>query len=222
MIELVHYDDLTIDLPVDVYNALNRASREYEATITDMYYHLNNKGTFGSDLFNELFNDAMDAYFNYERQRNVVSHDFVIPAVRAAFNAAEDALIQNTWTVNFDGSHVCSITNIVIDENGETIYNEDISDEWIEKLPKLLAKREIYDELLAKLMTVMGENPAIRKEYANIRRAHIDTDIQYQDNVTTFNGSVIKDIFAKTDKDPSNFNWSIDYANKKLLITSKI
>lgn len=221
MIELNHYEDLTIDLPVDVYNALNRASREYESSVTDLYYHITNKGNFESSLFNELFNEAIDAYFKYEHQRNIVSTEYVIPAVRNAFNASETASIENHWLVAFDGSHKCTITQIIINENNQQVlYDEPLSDEWIEPLPVAMAKRDVFDALASRLITVINDNEATKNEYNKIKQARIDTVIKYDEKAYQLNNWVVDNIVNKANKEPRKCRWSIDYTSKRLVVTS--
>ena len=59
------YNNIEAIVPEDLYNKLNRGSREYDGLVTDIYYFIINGGKVDSNQFDNLMNMALDAYYNY-------------------------------------------------------------------------------------------------------------------------------------------------------------
>lgn len=111
-------NDFVITLEDSLYNSLNRASREYDAAITDCYYFIINGGTITDPMFERLVKEAVDSHYAYSELKDKVSNEVVIPAVaRAAEVDPETSYIYDTWNIPFDGSHKCTVSNITVTEN---------------------------------------------------------------------------------------------------------
>ena len=66
-------NDFVIALEDSLYNSLNRASREYDAAITDCYYFIINGGTITDPMFERLVKEAIDFHYAYSELKDKVS-----------------------------------------------------------------------------------------------------------------------------------------------------
>jgi hypothetical protein len=220
---ITSYPDFSINIPTDVYTELNRASREYDACVTDMYYYIMNTNSSTTALFKEMFDDAIKAHFAYSSKKDVISNNYVIPSIREKYNAKDDAMISNYWSVNFDGSNECKITGITIGkDNQEVIYTEDATEEWLDKICTLNAKIQIYNDLISKLITAINSStsPIIKACYDEIRETRIQLNMEDDKNRKEFLDTVVKQHIA--DYDPEKCTWNLNPTDKKLVITHTI
>lgn len=213
------YNDLTINIPAEAYIRLNRASREYDMCINDIYYFILNGGKLDDKLFSTLFEDAFEKFYAYSSNKDIISNEYVIPAVRDEYNAA-DKLINNYWSINFDGSYKCTITNITIKPNTEeVIYKETIDDKWVEDIGYLHSKIEIYDQIINKLITVIhnGISQSVFDEYQKLRNLSVEASIAEDENRAKLLEEVVKPIIAEGN--PKDYTWNLNPVEKTLTIT---
>lgn len=220
MENFTHYTDIEVIIPDDVYMSLNKASREYDMEVNDLYYFIINGGKFQSQFFEEVFKEALDAYFKYAEKRDLISNTYVIPEIKKVYGASDDKIISNYWNINFDGSRVCRITDIEIKENDQTtLYQETADDKWIHGIPILHAKIEIFDNLITKLASsiksVTGDS--IKIEYKNIRDARIAFAMEEDVNRAKLLNEVITPIIEG--HDPAKCIWDLNPVSKMLTIT---
>lgn len=219
----VNYSDFNIDIPVDVYNRLNRASREFDACITDVYYYVMNANSINNALYNEMIDAALKAHYAYSIKKDEISNNYVIPAVKEKYHAGDKDLITNSWSINFDGSNICEISNISISKDDqEIIYNSDAPEEWLEKICDVSAKLTIYDQIIAKLMVALSTSTSsvVRESYEKIRQIRIDLAIENEANKKAFLDEVVSDLI--TDYDPTECTWNLNPIDKKFIITHTV
>lgn len=223
MENIKYYDDIEITLPVDIYIGLNKASREFEMAVNDMYYSIMNGGKFKSQFFDEMFKDAFDNHFKYSDKRDQISNEYVIPEIKKVYNVSDDKIISNYWNVNFDGSYVCHITNIEISDNNQTVlYSGPVDDKWINDIAYTHAKIEIFDNLIGKLNSSIKTvtDDRIKAEYKAIREARITWSMSEDESRAKLLNEVIKPIIEG--HDPGRCVWNLNPVDKTLTITETV
>lgn len=219
MQDFIRYDDIELMLPDDVYIGLNKASREFDMSVNDLYYFIINGGKFHSQFFDEVFKEAFDNHFKYADKKDLISNTYVIPEIKRVYNAKDDSIITNYWNVNFDGSRVCHISDINIEDNNQTvIYSESIGDEWVEAIGYVHAKIEILDNLIGKLASSIRNvsNDAIKTEYKNIRDARIAFAISEDEARAKLLNEVVTPLIEGRDADKCT--WNLNPVDKTLTI----
>lgn len=215
-----HYDDIDISLPNDIYVGLNRASREFDMSINDLYYFIINGGKYQSNFFEEVFKEAFDNHFKYSAKKDQISNEYVIPEIKRVYNASDDKIISNYWNVNFDGSHVCHVSSIEITDNNQTvIYSDSIDDNWVDLIGYTHAKIEILDQLIGKLASTIKsmDNDNVKLEYKNIRDARISFAMREDESRAKFLTEVVTPIIEG--HDPNKCTWNLNPVDKTLTIT---
>lgn len=215
-----HYEDIELTLPDDIYIKLNKASREFEMCVNDMYYAILNGAKFNSQFFDELFKEAFDNHFKYSNKRDQISNYYVIPEIKKVYNVPDDKIISNYWNVNFDGSHICHISDIEITDNDrDVIYNEPIDDKWVNDIGYVHAKIEILDNLITKLNSSIRTvtDDRIKEEYKNIRQARITLAMDEDVNRSRLLSEVVAPIIK--DHDAAKCTWNLNPVDKTLVIT---
>ncbi len=215
--------NMSINVPVDIYTDLNRASREYDMTITDLYYFILNGNKVDSEVFEELFTDAFNNFYAYAAQKDRVSNELVIPAVREAFNLEDSDVITNKWTINFDGSHICNISDILIDKNNQMeLYSGEANPKWIQGINYNTSKMEILDLLISKLVTTINENSAsiIKEEYKKLRDMRVKFAIEKDEAQAALMKEEVDEIIKN--EDPAKCTWKIDPIAKTLIVTKTV
>ena len=215
-----HYEDIELTIPEDVYVGLNKASREYDMEVNDLYYFILNGGKFNSQFFEEVFKEALDAYFAYSDKRDIISNEYVIPEIQKVYGATDDKIISNYWNINFDGSRICHVTDIDIRDNNQTIlYQETVDDKWIHGITTLHAKITLFDNLIGKLASSIKSVTAdsVKNEYKNIRDARVAFTMEEDVNRANLLKEVVNDIIK--DEDPALCTWDINPKTRLLTIT---
>jgi len=220
------YKDITVDIPEDIYNKLNRSSREYEMATTDVYYYIMNGNTVQSAIFDEMINDALDAYFAHSKNKDIVSNDFVIPAIKREYNLdGDDIVINNFWNITFDGNHTCNITDIKVSKNDQEVVHEGtVSDEWAEKIGYLRAKIQVYDAIISKIMSSLNSTitQKVRDEYDKVRDIRINLLMEEDVNKKNFLNEIVKPILDEHNCDPEKCTWNLNPIEKTFNITRTV
>lgn len=217
------YEDIDLTLPDNIYIGLNKASREYEMTINDIYYFILNGGKYGSAFYDEVFGEAFDNYQKYSGKKDIISNDFVMPEIKARYDIDDTDIISNYWNVSFDGSHICHITNIEVKpDNQKVIYDEIADDKWLDGICNVHSKVAIYDDIIAKLATAVftSTSDAVREEYKKIRNARLELSTLEDENRGKFATEVINPLMEG--KDASKCSWVLNPVEKTLRITETI
>lgn len=213
------YKDITIDIPMDLYNALNRASREYDTSTTDIYYYVLNGSNVDMAAFDEMINYAMDKHFAYSAKKDIVSNDYVIPAVKNEYKVDDDSIITNNWNINFDGTNECKISDIKISKNNQkVIYTGDVSDDWVEKIGYVHAKIQIFDHIITKLLSSIGtnSNPKAKEGYDKVRDMRINLLMEEDVNRKQFLNEVVKQHIEGYD--PDKCVWTLNPIEKTVVV----
>ena len=214
------FNPLSINIPADVYNRLNRAHREYDMAINDAYYYILNGGRVEDPMFESIFNDAFDRYYEYSNRKDEISNDFVIPSIKKEYNLTDNTTVSNYWTVNFDSSYKCIIKNITAKENTEeVIYDEPIDDKWIQDVADIHNKLNVYDAIIERLLTNIknGVVDTVNAEYLMLRDRRIKLSITEDENKAKFMKEVIDPIIS--DEDSSKCTWNLNPVKRTLTIT---
>lgn len=217
------YKDIVIDVPSDIYAQLNRASREYDMNVTDLYYFILNANSIDDIIFKNIFDETLKIYYKYSEKKDVISNDFVIPAIKNQYNIGDDKLITNHWTINFDGVQKCSIFDITVTDNKqEIIYTGPVDDDWNEKIGILNSKIRILDDLIAKLVTAVNDGSLqhVRDEYAKIRDMRIELAMQEDINRRLFLEQIVTPLLEN--EDPDKCTWNLNPITKTLTIVKTI
>lgn len=215
-----HYEDIEVTLSDEIYVGLNKASREFDMSVNDLYYFILNGGKFHSQFFEEVFKEAFDNHFKYSDKRDQVSNEYVIPEIQKVYQVPDDKLISNYWNVNFDGSRICHITDIEIKDNDqEVIYKDTIDDKWVDCIAYTHAKIEIFDSLITKLASSIKStsSDSIKAEYKNIREARIALAMAEDENRAKLLNEVVAPIIEG--KDPAKCTWNLNPVEKTLTVT---
>lgn len=218
----MNYENFTIKLNDDIYNKLNRASREYDGYVTDAYYFIANANHPTEKTFENLVNLAVDAYLAYGIAKDTVSDDWAMPATRQKYNLEEvDTKVSISWNVSFDGSRDCEITNINVSDNEreKTFYESECDDKWVEDVALLNIRLIVLSEIIAKLATTNLSQDAAEclKELRDMR---VDTDIKFNENKAKFMNEFVSD---KLDgRDPKRCTWFINPNDKTVHINETI
>ena len=214
-----------ITLDSEIYTALNRASREYDMAITDVYYFILNGGKVESTAFDSIFKDAVDAYYNYANKKDIVSNEYVLPSVRETYNLSDTDIINNKWSVNFDGSYVCKISNITAEKNNqEEIYSGPAAEKWIDGINHNNSKMEIIDMIVSKLITAIDDNTSnsVKEEYAKLRQMRIGCAIKKDEVQVQLMSEEVSGILKNLNANPEECTWTINPVTKTLSIIRDI
>lgn len=218
-----NYNGFSINIPTDVYNNLNRLSREFDAAITDVYYYVLNGNSISNALYDEMIDTALKAHYAYSAKKDVISNEYVIPAIKEKYNAGDKDLISNTWTINFDGSNRCEISNISIGQDDqEVIYSGEASNEWLAKICDVNTKVSLYDQIIGKLIVALSTSlsTTAKASYEKMRQIRIDLAIEEEVNRKEFVNDVVADIIK--DYEPNDCVWNLNPVEKTLIITHKV
>lgn len=214
-----------ITLDSEIYTALNRASREYDMAITDVYYFILNGGKVESTAFDSIFKDAVDAYYNYANKKDIVSNEYVLPSVREFYKLSDTDIINNKWSVNFDGSYICKISNITAEKNSqEEIYSVHAAEKWIDGINHNNSKMEIIDMIVSKLITAIDDNTAnsVKEEYAKLRQMRIGCAIKKDEVQAQLMSEEVNGILKKFNANPEECTWTINPVTKTLSVIRDI
>lgn len=217
------YKDTTVDLPMDLYNSLNRASREYDTSITDIYYYVMSGSNVDVATFDNMVNFSLDKHFAYSKKKDIVSNEYVIPTVKNEYKVDDDSIITNSWNINFDGNNTCNISDIKVSKNNqEIVYTGEVSDAWVEKIGYLHAKIQIFDDLISRLLSSINStsNPKIREGYDKVRDMRIELLMEEDVNRKNFLNEVVKDHL--TGYDPDKCTWTLNPIDKTVTIVAEV
>ena len=216
-------NDFVITLEDSLYNSLNRASREYDAAITDCYYFIINGGTITDPMFERLVKEAVDSHYAYSELKDKVSNEVVIPAVaRAAEVDPETSYIYDTWNIPFDGSHKCTVSNIAVTENisDTVVYTCDCPDEYVENVAKLKVRIDIINQVISKLNSITLQEFA-EKSLKALKEKRIELTQEDTNNTTAFMNDFVSHKVEETGKNPDNLIWTINVVTKTFTLTEK-
>ena len=213
-------NDMVITIDEILYNDLNRASREYEASVVDCYYYIINGGNVNDATFNHLFDEAVAAFYEYSKLKDRVSNEVVIPKVAAACDADPDVCrIYNTWNIPFDGSQKCTVSGINILEDTDTIvYSCDCPAKYVENVAKIKTRINILNEIISKLNSTVLSDFAEKsaKKLKDMRISMMDDD---NANTREFMAEFVSPKIAEIGKDPENLTWTINVADNSFSLT---
>ena len=216
-------NDMVITLEENRYNDLNRASREYEAAITDCYYFIINGGSIADNMFDRLVSEAVDAHYAYSNLKDMVSNEVVIPAVLKATGVdPETSYIYDTWNVPFDGSHKCKIYNINVVENmrDTVVYRCECPEEYINNVAKLKIRIEVINNVISKLNSVSMQDYAEKTTKA-LKAKRVDLIQEDANNTAAFMRDFVSPKIAEIGKNPENLVWTIDVLGSEFTLTEK-
>lgn len=216
-------NDLVISLDETLYNSLNRASREFEAAVTDCYYYIINGGTVADPMFEKLLDEAVEAHYVYADHKDKVSNDVVIPAIVKATNVNPDTCyIYNTWNIPFDNSRKCTVSNISIVENvtDEVVYKCECPEEYINNVAKLKVRIEMINNVISKLNSVTL-NDFSEKSAKALKEKRLDLIQEDSDNTSAFMRDFVSPKIAEIGKNPENLIWSIIANTRTFTLTEK-
>lgn len=216
----------TTTLAVDstLYNDLNRAYREWDASVTDCYYYIVNGGEVDGEKFNTLIKEAAAASIEYAHVKNVVSENLVIPSLVEQFKVdSNKEEITNNWNINFDNSYKCDVTNIKIGPiTVKEIYSGELADEYVDKTAVLQEMRDVLNQVIAKLNST-GLNEFGERQLKVIKNMRNDFSSKLDVNMSEFTNGYVADILKTIEKqaNAANITWYVLPYTKTLTLVEK-
>lgn len=215
------YNNIEAIVPEDLYNKLNRGSREYDGLVTDIYYFIINGGKVDSSQFDNLMNMALDAYYNYATLKDNVSNTVVIPAVRTAYDIDPSSIITNNWNIEFDGSKICKITDInVVTETEQIIHESECEECWINDIANINTRIAILNEVFAKINSTIVTYAPGKQSISDLRNLRTDLMELEGHNKARFMDEKISKLIE--DHDPAKCTWKIEPTTKRFYITERM
>lgn len=216
------YENITIKIDEELYNKLNRASREYDGYVTDAYYFITGANHPTENTFANLVDLAVQAYLDYGVLKDVVSNDWAIPAVKETYNLnGTDNRVSISWNINFNGTEKCDITDINVSPDSEsTVYEGPCDDKWVESVALLNIKYIVLSEIIAKVSTTTALTNDVAKCLRELRDMRIDTDIELNKNKATFMQEFVNEKIEG--HDPSKCTWHINPNDKTIFISENV
>lgn len=217
-------NSLTVTLDEIFYNDLNRASREYDASVTDCYYYIINGGAIDDVTFTRLLTEAIDFYYAYAILKDKVTNDYVVPAIAQKYDVdPKKCLIYNSWNIPFDGSQKCVISDIRVntDARETVVYESECPDAYIENVAKLKVKIDIINSIISKLNSTTLADFA-EASSAKLKQQRLDLMQQDLNNTNDFMLTFVTPKIKELGENPETLVWTINTSSKKFTLTKKI